>query len=99
MPQFMIEFMHTPDQCIKALDKLEPRATDLLDGVYWSCFSGNHASWVVVEASSEEAAREMIPEPLRNQAIITEVHMTFPEEDQAIDPEAARSMVQEPDLS
>ena len=96
MPQFMIELSHSPNDCVKALKELEPRAEDLLGEVYWGCMMGRHDGWVVVEANDEDEAREMVPEPIRDKAQITQVDAIVPELTHAVDPEAKNPGRMEP---
>lgn len=96
MPQFMIELTHDPEECIEALEEHEPRASDLLDEVYWGCVSGRHSGWVVVEADDESQARNMVPESLRDRAKVTPVELATPELAEAVDMEAANPTLEKP---
>ena len=96
MPRYMIELSHSAVECVEALDEFEPRASDLLGETYWGCMSGRHAGWVVVEAESESAAREMVPPSVRDKVTVTEVRLVTPELAQAIEMEAAHPGIEEP---
>lgn len=96
MPQYMIEFSHSPDECIQALHEIEPWANDLLDDIYWGCLSGRHDGWAVVEAENEEQAKEMIPDAIRGAVKITRVTGYMPELEHGIDPEAKNPGRMEP---
>jgi len=96
MPRYMIELPHDADECVKALEELEPRAPDLLDGIYWGCVSGRHAGRIIVEAASESEARDMVPALLRDKVTVTEVRTVTTELAQLIDPEAAHPGIEKP---
>ena len=96
MPRYMIELSYSPTECVAALDEIDPRAADLLGEIYWGCMSGRHAGWVVVEAESESAAKEMVPVCLRDKVTVAEVQMVKPELAQAIEMEAAHPGIEEP---
>lgn len=71
MAQFMIEFPHTDDQCERLLSETE-QSGDLPD-MYYGCAAGRHTAWAVVRAADEDAARNMVPDPLRADVNITPV--------------------------
>jgi len=96
MPKYMIELAHSPDACIAALDTLDARACDMLNGVYWGCMSGRHAGWIVVDAVSEEAAREAVPASIRRKVTVTQVQVASPDLAQAIDPNTVHPGEDEP---
>lgn len=86
MPKFMVELSHTPDDCIAAFGEPDQRDPDLLGEIYWGCMSGEHNGWVVVEAETEDQAREQAPKNYRGDLAITEVNEISSELDYAIDP-------------
>lgn len=96
MPRYMIELSHEANECVEALNRIEPRASDLLGEIYWGCMSGRHSGWVVVEAESESVAWEMVPPPVRDEVTVTEVELVTPELAEAIDMEAAHPGIEEP---
>lgn len=88
MPQYMIELEHNPNECIQSLESFDEDASDLLEDTYWGCMSGRHAGWVVVNADNLEDALGMVPETLRERAMVTQVDV-IPELGYTVDPEAA----------
>ncbi|HUV04697.1 MAG TPA: hypothetical protein VMX94_06275 [Armatimonadota bacterium] len=99
MPQYVIELSDSPSECAEALDDVEPRSEDLLDGTYWSCVSRDHTGRVIVEAESESKAIEMVLPALRGKVRIMEVQAVIPDLAQSFDPEAVRPEAQEPNAS
>jgi hypothetical protein len=59
--KFMVEFKHTPEECLKALDKIKDKDAKLLDKIEWGCMSGDHTGYMVVNASNEQDALKGIP--------------------------------------
>lgn len=99
MTQYVIELAHDPSECVAALDEIDTTAEDMLGDIYWSCMSGNHVGRVVVEANSEEQAREMVPPSIRNEVTVTKADLITPDLVNALDPEAKNPLTQEPDAS
>jgi hypothetical protein len=89
MSQFVIEIVHDPEECVKALREFETYSEDLLNQIYWSCVSGNHTGRIVVEAGSLEEARNLVPEPLRDRVTVWKADQILAElaEPGVIDPE------------
>jgi len=99
MPRYMIELTDSATECAEALDEVEPRSEDLLDGTYWSCVSRDHTGRVIVEAVSESEALEMVAPALRGKVKITEIQTVMRDLAQSFDPEAVRPEAQEPNAS
>ena len=96
MPQYMIELSHSPSDCVEALRDIDPDAQEFLGEVYWGCMTGRHDGWAVVDADSEEQAREMVPDRIRSQVQVTRVKTIAPEIEHGVDPEAKNMGDMEP---
>ncbi len=96
MPQYMIELSHSPSDCVDALRDIDPDAQEFLGDVYWGCMTGRHDGWAVVEADSEQQARDMVPDTIRNQIQVTQVENIVPEIEHGVDPEAKNPGSMEP---
>ncbi len=74
MAQYLIKLPHDDAECMKALDKMAEKGSQLLPKVYWGCMAGDHTGYAIVDAKSESAAKEMIVDPtIRSHASVTEV--------------------------
>jgi len=78
--QYLIETTHKPEDCVAALDKMVAQDKKLLSKVEWGCLSGDHTGYVIVDASSEQDARAMLPESLRAGAKVIKVSKFTPKE-------------------
>ncbi len=72
MSKFMIEIPHTDEQCMQVMDEAAANPV-LLDQAWWGCMAGNHTGWAIVDAGSQTEARNMVPEVVRPQAVVTEI--------------------------
>ncbi|MGB9588526.1 MAG: hypothetical protein ACPL7O_10145 [Armatimonadota bacterium] len=101
MSRFVIEVIHDPDECVKALREFETYPEDLLDEVYWSCVSGDHTGRIMVEAESLQQAWSMVPDSLRDRVAIREAEQIIPElaETGVVDPETKNFIDSGPDAS
>ena len=64
----MVEFKHTPAECLNVLDKIKDKDAKLLDKIEWGCMSGNHTGYMVVNADNEQDALKGIPSDLNAKA-------------------------------
>lgn len=81
MTEYLIKLPHTAAECLKALDEIAERGSELLPKVYWGCDAGDHTGYAIVDASSEGAAKEMIGAPTaRAKASVIKVKKHTPEE-------------------
>ncbi|HOC42730.1 MAG TPA: hypothetical protein PKJ99_06885 [Thermoanaerobaculales bacterium] len=63
--RWMIVTSHTPEKCLADLDAVMASKPEMLNRIEWGCKSGDHTGYVVVDASSEQAARQMLPAPMQ----------------------------------
>lgn len=73
MANFLIEAPHTDAECLAAMDEIVAERPRLLDEFNWGCFSGVHTGWANIEAESESAARNLLPNSQRDSWSVTEV--------------------------
>lgn len=78
--QYLIMMPHTKEQCLKALDDMSASAKELLAKTQWGCMAGEHTGYVIVEATSEQLAREMVPMAERSKAKVIPLNMFTPEQ-------------------
>ena len=72
--KYVIESEHDPEECMRALKELsEKEKGDVLGKFVFACKSGEHVGWAYVDADSEEAALENVPEFIRDKACAHEV--------------------------
>ncbi len=74
MAQYLVKLPHDDAECLKALDEIAEKGSELLPKVYWGCMAGDHTGYAIVDAKSESAAKQMIVDPtIRSNASVTEV--------------------------
>ena len=73
MPKYVIESPHEEDECLQALDELGEKGEEHLAKFVFACKTGEHVGYAYVEADDEDAALEIVPESVRDNAIIHEV--------------------------
>lgn len=78
MAKYVVESSHTEEECLQALDDAVEKGT--LEKFVFACKSGKHSGWAYVDADSEEAALEMVPESVRDKACAYEVSKFTPED-------------------
>jgi hypothetical protein len=72
--KFLITSPHTKESCLADLDVVLAETPELLDRLEWGCMSGDHSGYLIVKASSEDAARSMLPTSLRKNAKIVRLN-------------------------
>jgi hypothetical protein len=73
MPQFMVESPHSEDECMKMLDEAVAMGDQALAQWHWGCMAGDHTGYAMIEASSEDEVKRMIPSVVRSKAKIIPV--------------------------
>jgi hypothetical protein len=63
MPRFLIEVDHPADRaaCLKAIRQVLEMGSHWVTHAEWGCFDGVHTGWLVVEATSRDEARMVLP--------------------------------------
>jgi hypothetical protein len=81
MSLFLIRSPHTVDNCGKILDVQLSKGIDILDKFVWTCNEGDHTGYAMVEANDkDEALNKYVPDSLRHDVKIYEVHKYTPEQ-------------------
>lgn len=76
---YMIETPHTEAECLKALDEQLELGADLLDKFYFGCAAGDHTGYAILDVTSEEEARKLVPKSLVEKSLFTKVEKFTPE--------------------
>jgi len=74
MSKYHIESIHTAEECLRALDEIVVKGSDVLDKYEWGCMAGDHTGYAVVEAGSETEVKKMIPSFLAGKAKIVKLN-------------------------
>jgi hypothetical protein len=80
MPRYMIQSVHTLEECVRILDGFLHAGAHYLINAEWGCYDGDHTAWLIVEASDDEDARLMIPPVVRKDARLIKLNKFTPEE-------------------
>lgn len=80
MSRYIIESTHTKQECLKALDEMLAKGTDILQKFEWGCFAGDHTGYAIVDAENEAKARGLLPESQRGKARVVQVGRFTPEQ-------------------
>ena len=68
--KYLIESPHTNEECLAALDETLARGQDNLAAWSWSCKTGEHCGYALLEAANEAEARSLVPRIVRARARI-----------------------------
>ena len=80
MERYLIESLHTPEECLRALDEVLAKSAATLDKYEWGCMAGDHTGYAIIEARSEGEAVEMVPAFLRGKARVVKLNRFTPEQ-------------------
>jgi len=80
MDRYFIESLHTPEECLRALDEVLAKSPDMLAKYEWGCMSGDHTGYAIVEARSAQEAAGIVPEFLRGKARVVKLNRFTPEQ-------------------
>jgi len=78
--KYLIEFKHTPEECLSALDEIKAKDAKLLSKIEWACMSGNHTGYFITEGASEEGVLNKLPEKIKPQAHVYKLAVFTPEQ-------------------
>ncbi|MFQ6026894.1 MAG: hypothetical protein ACE5Q6_05190 [Dehalococcoidia bacterium] len=73
MAHYVIEMLHTDQDCLFALDTITELGMGILHHSWWGCGFGVHTGWLDIEVDSEQDALGVIPPEIRKQARIVQV--------------------------
>jgi hypothetical protein len=70
MPRFLIEVPHDPDVvgCARVVKVFLSSGSHLLTHADWGCRDGDHHAWMIVDVSSKDEARAIVPPAFRASA-------------------------------
>ena len=80
MEKFHVESPHTQEECLRALDELLAKGSDVLARYEWGCMAGDHTGYATLEAGSEEEIRKTIPSFLAGKARVVKLNKFTPEQ-------------------
>ena len=63
--RYLLITSHTPEKCLADLDAVLASKPDMLDRIEWGCKGGDHTGYLIVDAPTEQAARQMLPAPMQ----------------------------------
>lgn len=76
--KYLIEFKHTPEECLSALDEIKAKDAKLLSKIDWACMSGNHTGYFITDGESDEAVLNKLPEAVKPQAHVYKLAVFTP---------------------
>lgn len=59
--RYLVTVPHTKEECLRALDEINAVGGTFLDRCDFGCMSGDHTTYVVLEAKDEPTLKKMIP--------------------------------------
>ena len=76
MPRYIVEAHHDADRlaCARVVQVFLATGSHYLTNADWGCYDGRHSAWLVVEASTKEEARMVLPAAFRSAASVTELN-------------------------
>lgn len=76
MAKFLIEVPHDedPGECARAVQFFLRTGSQFMARADWGCSDGVHKAFIIVDAESKEAAREVIPRIFHSQATIVQLN-------------------------
>lgn len=80
MSDFLIQSPHTKEECLHALDETLAKGPDVLAKFEFSCNTGEHTAYAVVNVKDESAARSLVPTFLQSKAKFIPIAPYTPEQ-------------------
>lgn len=76
MAKFLVELPHESNEvaCIRAINLLLSTGSHVLTRAEWGCRDGEHKAWVIVDMTSKEEVRAIIPPIMRPDAKIVRLN-------------------------
>jgi hypothetical protein len=78
--KYLVESPHTKEECLKELDGIAAKGSDVLGKFSWACMSGEHTGYAILEAKDEAEARSVVPEGVRGRARVHPVETFTPKD-------------------
>jgi hypothetical protein len=82
MQRYMIEVAHehTYADCVRVLDTFLTYGSHFVTHADWGCMAGDHTAWVIIEATDEAEARQVLPPVFRPKAKVVKLNKFTPEQ-------------------
>ena len=82
MDRFLIEVPHEEEviACARVVQTFLQTGSHYLTNADWGCKDGDHRAWLIVDASSKEEARMIVPPPHRELANVVQLNKFTMEE-------------------
>ena len=80
MERYVIESPHSKEECLKALDEMLSEGPSVLNKFDWGCTAGDHTGYAIIDADSENEAKNLVPRFIRNKARVIKVDKFTPEQ-------------------
>lgn len=76
MNRFLIQVEHDPDPwiCARVVETFLRTGSHYLTRADWGCTDGEHSAWMIVDAESQEEARQIVPHPFRPEARVIKLN-------------------------
>ena len=75
MSRYLIELEHEADleACKRAVNVILTSGSHFLTNAEWGCEDNVHKCWIIVDLSSKDEARAILPPVYRKEAVITKI--------------------------
>lgn len=73
MNYYFVMAPHTPSQCMNSLTDMKDKGEQFLSKFYFGCHSGDHTGYAILQGTSEDAVRKMLPKGQSDGAKIMKV--------------------------
>ena len=77
---YLVIAPHTMEQCMNVLDETKEKGEEFLSKFKFGCMSGDHTLYTFIDATSEEAARRMLPKDIQATAKVEKVDSFTPQQ-------------------
>jgi len=80
MSDYLIESIHTPEECLTELDSIVREDPKALDKLEFGCLSGEHRGVAIVQAEDEKRALGLVPAAVRSRTRVIPLTKFTPEQ-------------------
>lgn len=80
MSDYLVESVHTPEECLRELDSIVNEDPKVFDTLEFGCMSGEHRAVAIVQAEDETRALGLLPAAIRSRAKVTPLSKFTPEQ-------------------
>lgn len=71
--KYLVETPHTKEECIRELDAIMSKGSDVLNKFYWGCAKGDHTGYALIDANNEGEAKNLVPDFIKGKAKVIEL--------------------------